>query len=54
MIKGKASKENQTELRLQITGLKVDLAPLIEKGHTLENFIDSVNQEAKKVLQLDD
>ena len=29
------------------------LAPLIEKGHTLSNFIDSVNAEAEKELKLD-
>ena len=53
MIKGKASKIEQTELRQAINGLKIELAPLIEKGHTLRNFINSVNKEAEKELKLD-
>ena len=48
MIKPKASKEQQTELRQAINGIKSDLAPLMEKGHTLRNFISSVNKEAEK------
>ena len=53
MIEPKASKIQQTELRQAINTLNIELAPLIEKGHTLSNFIDSVNAEAEKELKLD-
>ena len=53
LIEPKASKIQQTELRQAINTLNIELAPLIEKGHTLSNFIDSVNAEAEKELKLD-